>query len=165
VAACLQFSLRPVRLVYRWQIDRLSDEVSDELYDQGLSSQAQPVTRPVQLPSVISPAPRATLVRLPSPELGVYRWYGLPEAWGGGKVKARYLGTKEFFSQIPPNPVPGDILCFEFTRPGKRMRVQKRVPVFSDDHRACLQEMVDFPDFLFGILNSRVQSLVHGCYP
>lgn len=26
-------------LVYRWQIDRLSDEVSDELYDQGLSSQ------------------------------------------------------------------------------------------------------------------------------
>jgi hypothetical protein len=39
------------------------------------------------------------------------------------------------------------------------------MPVFSDDHRAFLQVMVDFPDFLFGTLNVRVQFLVHERHP
>jgi hypothetical protein len=71
-------------------------------------------------PALVStPAPRAELVpvpvrrgilyRLPWQEIGVYKWYELPAAWGGGSVWARYLGTKEYFSQIPPNPTPGDL--------------------------------------------------------
>jgi hypothetical protein len=35
--------------------------------------------------------------------------YDLPESWGGGRVWARYMGTKGRFSEIPPNPVPGDL--------------------------------------------------------
>jgi hypothetical protein len=62
-------------------------------------------------PAVQTPAaaPRAQLVRLPSQELGVYKWYPLPPEWGGGSVLARYLGTVERFSEIPPNPIPGDL--------------------------------------------------------
>jgi hypothetical protein len=52
---------------------------------------------------------RATLLRLPTQELGVYKWYPLPDAWGGGRVWARFMGTKGRFSEIPPNPVPGDL--------------------------------------------------------
>jgi hypothetical protein len=55
------------------------------------------------------PVRRATLFRLPGQELGVYKWCQLPPAWGGGTVSARYMGTIERFSQIPPNPVPGDL--------------------------------------------------------
>jgi hypothetical protein len=68
---------------------------------------------------VIAPAPkaqlvpvpvrRATLYRLPSQELGIYKWYELPVQWGGGSVWARYMGTKEHFSQIPRGPIPGDL--------------------------------------------------------
>jgi hypothetical protein len=72
---------------------------------------AQPVSRPPveQTRLVRAPAPRATLLRLPAQELGVYKWYGLPAEWMGGSVWARYCGTVEHFSQIPPNPVPGDL--------------------------------------------------------
>jgi hypothetical protein len=52
---------------------------------------------------------RAALWRLPSQELGVYKWYDLPESWGGDRVWARYMGTKGRFSEIPPNPVPGGL--------------------------------------------------------
>jgi hypothetical protein len=78
-----------------------------------------PTPAPVQQPRTTVPTPRtrlasvrvrrATLYRLPSQEVGVYKWYRLPEEWGGGAVFARYMGTKERFSQIPPNPVPGDM--------------------------------------------------------
>lgn len=74
--------------------------------------QARPTATPV--PAIGQPlpplrAPRAQLVRLPSPELGVYHWYELPEAWGGGRVFARYMGVKDSFSQIPANAKPGDM--------------------------------------------------------
>jgi hypothetical protein len=52
---------------------------------------------------------RATLLRLPGQEFGVYKWYDLPAEWGGGSVWARYVGTKERFSEIPPNPSLGDL--------------------------------------------------------
>jgi hypothetical protein len=61
--------------------------------------------------AVLVPVPvrRAALFRLPGQELGVYQSYQLPVAWGGGSVWARYMGTVEHFSQIPPGPVPGDL--------------------------------------------------------
>ena len=76
---------------------------------------AQPVSQPP--PAVAPPkarlvsveAKRAILLRLPWQELGVYKWYELPNVWGGGSVLARYLGTVGRFSQIPPNPTPGDL--------------------------------------------------------
>ncbi len=52
---------------------------------------------------------RATLLRLPTQELGIYKWYAMPAVWGGGSVWARYCGTVGRFSEIPPNPVPGDM--------------------------------------------------------
>ena len=55
------------------------------------------------------PVHRATLWRLPSQPIGVYAQYPLPDVWGGGSVWARYMGTVERFSQIPPNPIPGDL--------------------------------------------------------
>jgi hypothetical protein len=65
-----------------------------------------PVPRAELVPVTVK---RATLQRLPSQELGVYKWYPLPLEWGGGIVKARYMGTVEQFSQIPADPVPGDM--------------------------------------------------------
>ena len=52
---------------------------------------------------------RAALWRLANQELGVYQWYPLPEVWGGGSVWARYCGTVEHFSHIPPNRSRGDL--------------------------------------------------------
>jgi hypothetical protein len=82
--------------------------------------QPKPATlQPAPAASSEVPAPRAVLVpltvkraalwRLPGQKLGVYKWYELPLAWGGGTVRARYMGTKEHFSQMPPNPIPGDL--------------------------------------------------------
>ena len=64
------------------------------------------VRRAEPVPVVVK---RATLLRLPSQEIGVYKWYDLPSVWGGGSVWARYMGTVGRFSEIPPNPVPGDL--------------------------------------------------------
>jgi hypothetical protein len=81
--------------------------------------QPAPTAMPAPAGPSEAPAPRAMLVpvpvkraalwRLPGQELGVYKWYELPLAWGGGPVWARYMGTKEHFSQIPPGPIPGDL--------------------------------------------------------
>jgi hypothetical protein len=68
---------------------------------------AQLVSRPTQL--IPTPVRRAILYRLPSQTLGVYKWYPLPAEWGGGTVWARYMGTKEHFSQIPRAPMQGDL--------------------------------------------------------
>jgi hypothetical protein len=67
----------------------------------------EPEVRRAELVPV--PVHRAALRRLPSQELGVYKWYDLPESWGDGRVWARFMGTKGRFSEIPPNPVPGDL--------------------------------------------------------
>ena len=67
----------------------------------------EPEVRRAELVPV--PVHRAALWRLPSQELGVYKWYDLPESWGGGRVWARFMGTKGRFSEIPPNPVSGDL--------------------------------------------------------
>jgi hypothetical protein len=67
----------------------------------------EPEVRRAELVPV--PVYRAALWRLPSQELGVYKWYDLPESWGGGRVWARYMGTKGRFSEIPSNPVSGDM--------------------------------------------------------
>jgi hypothetical protein len=86
----------------------------------------QPTSATISSASVVHPAPspstsapraqlvtplqvrRASLVRLPGQVLGVYQWCKLPEVWGGTSVQVRYMGTVEHFSQIPPNPTPGD---------------------------------------------------------
>jgi hypothetical protein len=68
---------------------------------------AAPTVRRAELVPVT--VKRATLLRLPSQELGVYKSYDLPAAWGGGSVWARYMGTVGRFSEIPPNPAPGDL--------------------------------------------------------
>ena len=52
---------------------------------------------------------RATLLRLPTQELGVYKYYEMPAVWGGGSVWARYMGTVGRFSEIPRNSIPGDM--------------------------------------------------------
>jgi hypothetical protein len=52
---------------------------------------------------------RAALLRLPTQEIGVYKWCDLPSVWGGGRVWARYMGTVGRFPEIPLNPVPGDL--------------------------------------------------------
>ena len=44
------------------------------------------VRRAEPVPVVVK---RAILFRLPSQELGVYKWYPLPDAWGGASVRAR----------------------------------------------------------------------------
>src|SRR4029077_4236833 len=38
-----------------------------------------------------------------------FKWYALPEGVGGGLVKARFKGTLEHFSQIPPHAQEGDM--------------------------------------------------------
>jgi hypothetical protein len=68
---------------------------------------AAPMVRRAELVPVT--VKRATLMRLPSQELGVLKWYPLPDVWGGGSVLARYCGTVERFSEIPPDPAPGDL--------------------------------------------------------
>jgi hypothetical protein len=80
----------------------------------------QPVFRPTPAPAILEkaapraqlvpvPVRRATLYRLPTQELGVYKWYELPAEWGSGSVWARYMGTREHFPQIPRASVPGDM--------------------------------------------------------
>jgi hypothetical protein len=52
---------------------------------------------------------RASLMKSPAAGLGVYQYYALPESVGGGEVLARFLGTVARFSDIPPDPAPGDM--------------------------------------------------------
>lgn len=96
------------------EVEQKAREALDALRSSKPSVQptpVQPVSQPLvdQTRLVQKPAPKATLLRLPWQELGVYKWYELPDVWGGGAVWARYLGTVTRFSQIPPNPVPGDL--------------------------------------------------------
>ena len=105
-----------------WRQGETAERARDKAISQSLALQPTPAPASHE-PSVLPPrAPevrraervpvtvkRATLLRLPGQELGVYKWYELPDVWGGGSVWARYMGTKGRFSEIPPDPVPGDL--------------------------------------------------------
>jgi hypothetical protein len=52
---------------------------------------------------------RAGFWRLPSQEFGIYKWYHVPEDFGGGRVWARFMGTAANFSDIPSRAELGDV--------------------------------------------------------
>jgi hypothetical protein len=88
------------------QVQTFTPPASMEYRPTRLPDYAPTVRRAELVPVTVK---RATLLRLPTQELGVYKSYDLPAAWGGGSVWARYMGTKGRFSEIPPNAVPGDL--------------------------------------------------------
>jgi hypothetical protein len=65
-----------------------------------------PVRRAELIPVTVR---RAGLWRLPAQELGVYKYYPVPDEFGGGAVWARFMGTVANFSDIPKSAVPGDV--------------------------------------------------------
>jgi hypothetical protein len=64
----------------------------------------------VRFPLVhIEPLAPASTVTMPLQASGDYQWYALPEAYGGGSVYARFMGTVGRFSDIPKNAQLGDM--------------------------------------------------------
>jgi len=82
-----------------WRQGETAERARDKAISQSLALQPTPAPASHE-PSVLPPrAPevrraervpvtveRATLLRLPAQELGVYKWYGLPDVWGGYKM-------------------------------------------------------------------------------
>jgi hypothetical protein len=73
---------------------------------QGRAGTIPEVRRAELVPPVVR---RATLMRLPTQQLGVYRFYPVPTEYGGGTVLARFMGTVSRFLDIPKDAQLGDM--------------------------------------------------------